>query len=379
MILTVGNQNKNVAKSLQAKTWVIMKLTIALLLFFTFQVSAKTDAQKITIVKSNVYLSEVFKEIEHQTGYLFFYDKTLIKNTNPIDISVRNVSLSDALSACLKDQQLTYSIVRNTIVIQELRITKTPEISQLADVPPPVEIRGRVTDENGNPLSGASITIKGTLKGVSTDTNGNFVIEVPNTSAVLVVSFTGYVNQEVPTGNRSRIDVKLVRVDNSLNEVVVTALGVKKLKRGLVYAASEVKGSEFTEARENNVASALTGKIAGVDATQIASGPGGSSRIIIRGVGAINPNANNQPLYVVNGSPIYNGNGGASASSTGFNYDVGDGISSINPDDIESITVLKSGAAAALYGSQAANGVILITTKSGRTQKGIGVDYNSIE
>ena len=178
-------------------------------------------------------------------------------------------------------------------------------------------------------------------------------------------------------GNRSRIDVNLDRIDNSLNEVVVTALGVKKLKRGLVYAASEIKGSEFTEARENNVASALTGKIAGVDATQIASGPGGSSRIIIRGVGAINPNANNQPLYVVNGSPIYNGNGGASASSTGFNYDVGDGISSLNPDDIESITVLKSGAAAALYGSQAANGVILITTKSGKSQKGIGVDYNS--
>jgi len=377
MILTVGNQNKNVAKSLNAKTWMIMKLTIALLLFFTFQVNAKSDAQRITIIKNNVHLSEVFKEIEHQTGFLFFYDKALIKNTDPIDISVTDATLSQALSACLKDQRLTYSIVRNTIVIQPLKAANKYEVSQIASLPSPVQIHGRVRDENGNPLSGASITVKGTLKGVSTDANGNFAIEVPDASAVLVVSFTGYVSQEIPVGNRSRIDVNLARIDNSLNEVVVTALGVKKLKRGLVYAASEVKGSEFTEARENNVASALTGKIAGVDATQIASGPGGSSRVIIRGVGAINPNANNQPLYVVNGSPIYNGNGGASASSTGFNYDVGDGISSLNPDDIESITVLKSGAAAALYGSQAANGVILITTKSGKSQKGIGVDYNS--
>jgi len=377
MILTVGNQNKHVAKSLKAKTWMIMKLTIVLLLFFTFQANAKSFAQTITIVKNNIHLSEVFRDIEKQTGYLFFYDKALIKNTDPIDVSIKDATLEQALSASLKGQFLTYSIVRNTIVIRPLKTTNEPEISQLNNVPPPIEIDGQVKDENGNPLPGASITIKGTLTGVTSDANGDFSIGVPDVKTILVVSFTGYVNQEITIGKNLRIDVILIRVDNSLNEVVVTALGVKKLKRGLVYAAAELKGSEFTEARENNVASALTGKIAGVDATQIASGPGGSSRVVIRGVGAINPNANNQPLYVVDGSPIYNGNNGATASSTGFNYDVGDGISSLNPDDIESITVLKSGAAAALYGSQAANGVILITTKSGITQKGIGIDYNS--
>lgn len=143
----------------------------------------------------------------------------------------------------------------------------------------------------------------------------------------------------------------------------------------MVYSVSSVKGSEFTEARETNVASALTGKIAGVDATQVASGPGGSSRVVIRGSGSFN--SNQQPLYVVNGLPINSGNNGALTSSTGLNIDRGDAISSINPDDIESITVLKSGAAAALYGSQAANGVILITTKSGRIQQGIGVEVNS--
>ena len=377
MILAVGSQNKRDTKSLKPKAWIIMKLTIVLLLFFTFKVNAKSDAQKITIIKENVRLTEVFKMIERQTGYLFFYDKALINNRAPVDVSIKDATLTQALSICLNGQHLTYSIVRNTVVIQPAKEPFQPVQTTLIEAPPPIEVHGNVQDENGNPLPGASVTIKGSRTGVTTDAGGNFTISVPTTATILVFSYTGYDKQEIQVGTRQNLNVKLNRIDNSLNEVVVTALGVKKLKRGLVYAAAEVKGSEFTEARENNVASALTGKIAGVDATQIASGPGGSSRVVIRGVGAINPNANNQPLYVVNGSPIYNGNGGASASSTGFNYDVGDGISSINPDDIESITVLKSGAAAALYGSQAANGVILITTKSGRAQKGIGVSYNT--
>ena len=157
--------------------------------------------------------------------------------------------------------------------------------------------------------------------------------------------------------------------------MVVTAFGISREKKGLVYSVSTVKGSEFTEARENNVANALTGKIAGVDATQVSSGPGGSSRVVIRGNGSFN--SNQQPLYVINGLPINSSNMGAGTSTTGLNIDRGDAISSINPDDIESITVLKSGAAAALYGSQAANGVILITTKTGRAQQGIGVEFNS--
>src|SRR6185312_12342856 len=121
MILTVGNQNKKEAKSLNTKTWMIMKLTIALLLFFTFQVNAKSHAQTVTIVKNNIHLSEVFRDIERQTGYLFFYDKALIRNTNPIDVSIRNATLSQALSDCLKDQNLTYSIVLNTIIIQPVK------------------------------------------------------------------------------------------------------------------------------------------------------------------------------------------------------------------------------------------------------------------
>ncbi|WP_353184700.1 SusC/RagA family TonB-linked outer membrane protein, partial [Parapedobacter lycopersici] len=191
----------------------------------------------------------------------------------------------------------------------------------------------------------------------------------------LVVSYIGYVTKEVTVTGTQPLEIVLESDDNVLGEVVVAALGINRERRTLNYSSAEVSGSAFTEARENNVASALSGKIAGVDASQIASGPGGSSRVVIRGNGSLN--SNQQPLYVVNGIPINSTNKGGGTNTTGLNIDRGDAISSINPDDIESITVLKSGAAAALYGSQAANGVILITTKKGTARQGIGVEFRS--
>jgi len=237
-------------------------------------------------------------------------------------------------------------------------------------------ITGQVTDAKRAGLPGVSIKVKGSTVGTTTDANGNFSIKAPEVST-LIFSSIGYATQEIIVNKRTKIDVQLQEDSKGLSEVVVTAFGAKKARRGLVYSSSEVSGASLTEARETNVASSLTGKIAGVDASQIASGPGGSSRVVIRGAGAINPNANNQPLYVVNGLPINSNNSGAGTNTTGLNVDRGDGISSINPDDIETITVLKSGAAAALYGSQAANGVVLITTKSGKAQQGIGIEYSS--
>ncbi len=235
-------------------------------------------------------------------------------------------------------------------------------------------VNGRVTGLNGDFLQGVSIVVKGTKMGTTSDGAGKYTINAPD-NGTLVFTFVGYDTQEIPVNNQSTIDVNLAPAANNLTDVVVTAFGISKEKKALVYSVSTVKGSEFTEARETNVANALTGKIAGVDATQVASGPGGSSRIVIRGNGSFN--SNQQPLYVVNGLPISSSNSGAATNTSGLNIDRGDGISSINPDDIESITVLKSGAAAALYGSQAANGVILITTKSGRVQTGIGVELSS--
>jgi len=195
---------------------------------------------------------------------------------------------------------------------------------------------------------------------------------------VLSVASVGFEAVEVAVSDfNTPLTIKLQESSSKLNDVVVTALGIKRDTKALGYSVTEVKGSEFTQARENNIANALTGKVAGVNATGLSTGPGGSSRVIIRGNGSFN--GNNQPLYVVNGMPIDNSvpGGAATTNTLGNNVDRGDGIGSINPDDIESITVLKGGTAAALYGSRASNGVILITTKKGRKQKGIGVEYNS--
>ncbi|MCK5331391.1 MAG: TonB-dependent receptor plug domain-containing protein, partial [Candidatus Marinimicrobia bacterium] len=189
----------------------------------------------------------------------------------------------------------------------------------------------------------------------------------------LQFSFIGYATQAVAVGNSTVIDVILTPSAIQMDEVVVTSLGIAREKKALGYAVTEVGGEEFTEARELNIANALTGKVAGVNVSNMATGPAGSSRIIIRGNSSIN--ANNQPLYVVDGIPMDNNNYGQAGMWGGT--DEGDGTTSINPDDIESMTVLKGGSAAALYGSRATNGVILITTKKGTRKQGIGVEFNT--
>lgn len=245
------------------------------------------------------------------------------------------------------------------------------------------EVSGIVLSaKDASPVIGATIIVKDKPDiGAITDLEGNFRLAIPDTGqgVILVIRSVGFQTAEITlAAGQSSIEIKLKESTEQLGEVIVTALGVKKDKKALGYAVTEVSGAEFTQARENNIANALTGKIAGVNATGLSTGPGGSSRVVIRGNGSLT--GNSQPLYVINGMPIDNSvPGGASAPNglgTRAGTDRGDGIAAINPDDIESMTVLKGGAAAALYGSRGANGVILITTKKGKAQKGIGVEYN---
>jgi TonB-linked SusC/RagA family outer membrane protein len=243
------------------------------------------------------------------------------------------------------------------------------------------KLKGKVIGPDGTPVPGATVSVKG-KSSVATvaDSEGAFELDLKGAAApvVLVISSVGFEKMEVTVSDLSApVNVKLDESNKSLSEVVVTALGVRKEKKALVYGVTEVKGSDFTQARELNVANSLSGKVAGVNATSLASGPGGSSRVIIRGNTSLV--GDNQPLYVVNGMPIDNTTPGGSPTTGGGgqNVDRGDGIGGINPDDIETLTVLKGGTAAALYGSRAANGVIVITTKKGRSRKGIGVDYNT--
>lgn len=237
-------------------------------------------------------------------------------------------------------------------------------------------IQGTVTSaEDGSLLPGVNVVVKGTSIGTITSTSGQYSISVPAGSQTLVFSFIGMQTQEIAVGTSNVVDVILSVAAESLGEVVVTAFGITRDQKAIGYSVSQVEGSNFVRARETNIGNALVGRIAGVSVAKPATGPAGSSRIVIRGNSSIN--GSNQPLIVINGVPMDNqnlGNAGMWGGSDG-----GDGISSINPDDIETMTVLKGGSAAALYGSRASNGAILIATKSGKDSRGdgISVEFNS--
>ena len=232
-------------------------------------------------------------------------------------------------------------------------------------------ISGTVTDDNGVPLPGATVLVQGTTNGVSTDFDGNYSINA-SSGDTLVFSFVGYTTQSVLVGSSTTVNAQL-SADNELDEVVVTALGVKRNTKALGYSVTQLEGGAISSNPSTNAINALQGKVAGVMITGGAMGSKGSSRVVIRGASSLS--GNNQPLYVVDGITINNNNLGAAGMWGGTDF--GDGISSINPDDVESISVLKGGAAAALYGSRASNGVIIITTKSGLGSEGIGIEINS--
>ncbi len=229
------------------------------------------------------------------------------------------------------------------------------------------EIRGTVEDANG-PLIGATVKVVGAVKGTVTDLDGNFVLKC-KPGAMLDISFVGYTNKQVPA--RQGMKVMMSEDRTQLSEVVVTALGIKRERKALGYALSEINGSELTKAKETNVMNSLAGKVAGLVVQNTAAGSSGSTRVLLRGNTEMT--GNNQPLYVIDGVPLDNTNFGSVGQAGG--YDLGDGISAINPDDIENMTVLKGPAASALYGSRASHGVILITTKKAEKDK-VGVEYN---
>ncbi|MDD4593318.1 MAG: SusC/RagA family TonB-linked outer membrane protein, partial [Parabacteroides sp.] len=239
-----------------------------------------------------------------------------------------------------------------------------------------ITVKGTVHDEKGEPIIGANILIKGTSTGVITDFNGLFNLKVPSSNAVLIISYIGYETQEISINGQNLIHVTLESASENLEEVVVTALGLKRATKALGYSVQELKGESLTEARESNVMNSLAGKLAGVQVSQSGNGGMGSSRIVIRGNNSLG--GNNEPLVVVDGVPINNFNGGQTSGGEWGLSDSGNGLADINPDDIESISVLKGAAAAALYGTRAGNGVLMITTKKGGNKpKGLGVTWNA--
>jgi TonB-linked SusC/RagA family outer membrane protein len=330
-------------------------------------------------------LLSVLKDLNKQKGVSFLYSDMKMSQTmvNPVKDLTANVE--KILDEILKDSGLKYrKISENTFVIVSDADKNTGENYVKADLSDESNkqaafetITGKITDNNNLPLAGVSVTIKGTNKGTVTNNRGEFMLDAEK-GDVLLVSYIGYDPQELKVGDDKTISLSLVLVNQQMSEVVVTALGIKKERRSLGYSTTEVKGSDLTQARETNVANSLIGRVAGVNVSSVSGGPGSSTSVIIRGVSSLS--GNNQPLYVINGVPmnndLYTGNNLDNAKGQYYNSpDFGDGIQNINPDDIETISVLKGAAASALYGSRAKAGVILITTKNG-SGKGT-IEYNS--
>jgi TonB-linked SusC/RagA family outer membrane protein len=330
-------------------------------------------------------LINVLKELNRIKGIYFLYgDKSLGERmVNPIkDV---HSDVEKILDEVLKNTGLKYrKISDNTFVIVEQNEKSTagnyvrPDLGDNNETTVKYDqISGRIADNNNNPLSGVSVTIKGTTRGTTTNNRGEFIIEA-NKGDVLVFSSIGYTPTEITVGDDRSLSVTLVLNNQQLNEVVVTALGIRKERKSLGFSVTEVKGNELTQAREINVGNSLIGKVAGVNVNSVSGGPGSSTSIIIRGVSSLS--GNNQPLYVINGVPMNNDlkmqNSLKETQGQYYNSpDLGDGIQNINPDDIETISVLKGAAASALYGSRAKAGVILITTKNG-SGKGT-IEFNS--
>jgi len=334
---------------------------------YSKQPEARIDLSKrVTMSFRQEALIDVLKQIESQIDVKFIYSKQIVNLSRLIDLDIKDKSLKVALDQMLKSNHIQYRIIENRIVLTAERPLTVQDI----------EIKGKVTDVNGEAIPGVSVHLKGTNKGTVTAADGTYLIKA-GTNGELEFSYMGYVTQVIPIDGKQVLNVQLAEDNQALNEVVVTALGISREKKALAYSVAEVGGDQLTQAKEVNVANALVGKVAGVDVSGMATGPGGSSRVIIRGNGSLS--GNNQPLYVINGMPMDNSTPGGStnANGMGWNIDRGDGIAGINPDDIESISVLKGGPASALYGSRAANGVILITTKKGVAQQGLGIEFNS--
>lgn len=321
---------------------------------------------QVTLNSPKTTLGVVIKKIQAQSKYEFFYDDNLADaQVNAID--VKNVSLEKVLQQLLKDKGISYKVADNVVYLKK----DTPQ-AQPKKTGPKKKVTGRILDENGEPLIGATVTIKGTTDRAVTDIDGNYSVLTDVEKPVAQFSYLGYKNIEEAVDKNGVANAKMALDSQALDEVVVTALGIKREKKMLGYSVQDIKSDALNTTGDPSVTGALEGKVAGLQMNTASTGLGGSTKITIRGNSSLTDN--NQPLWIVDGVPFTDDN--TSDASAYGGYDRGGTSFDINPEDIESISVLKGPNAAALYGSRAGNGVILVTTKKGSHKQGFGVTYN---
>lgn len=318
---------------------------------------AQSSNARITIHKKNISVIEALKEVEKQTKLSVGYNESQLKNKPSINLALEKATLENSLTEILKGTGYTYQLKGKYVIIvpQEQKPTETASTKR---------ITGRVLDDSGEPLIGVNVRVEGTSIGTITNIDGNFSLEAP-VGSVLSISYVGYTPQTVKVTGQNTYSVQLASDTKLLSEVVVTALGIKREQKALSYNVQQVKSDELTQIKDANFVNSLNGKVAGVTINTSSSGVGGASRVVMRGTKSIEQSSN--ALYVIDGIPMYNFGGGGDTEfgSKGAT----EAIADINPEDIESISVLTGAAAAALYGSNAANGAIVITTKKGQVGK----------
>lgn len=301
-------------------------------------------------------VDEVMNYIEEHSDYTFLYNDKTVDRTRRVSVDNAAGDIRAILDAVFAGTDVRYDIRDNQIILSEKRPQKQAGRDDT--------IAGRVTDQNGVPLVGVSILVKGSARGTTTDVSGRFVLRI-EPGDVLVASYLGYESVEVAADSRTGVEIRMQESSKALDAVVVTALGIKRSEKALSYNVQGVKGEDMNIVKDANFMNSLAGKVAGVSINASAGGVGGATRVVMRGTKSIS--GNNNALYVIDGVPILNVTGGSVDSEYGLAG--GEGISDINPEDIESVNVLTGPSAAALYGSAAANGVVLINTKKGSAGK----------
>ncbi len=333
------------------------KLFRALLILLLIAVPVQWAAAQLTLSTPRTTLGTVIKQIQSQSKYQFFYnDKLSTVTVEPL--KVKDASLEQVLNTLLKNKDISYKIEENIIYLSEKENSDSQQQSGKERT-----ITGQVVDAKGEPLIGVSILVKGTTDGAITDLDGNYKIVTKSNNPVIVYSYIGYKTQEIPLKGQTAINITMMDDTQVIDEVVVTALGIKRSEKALSYNVTQVDAESALAVKDANFINSLNGKVAGLNINSSSSGIGGASKVVMRGSRGIEQSSN--ALYVIDGIPMYNlsASGGSEEMQSQGSTEA---IADINPDDIESMSVLSGAAAAALYGSNASNGAIVITTKKGK-------------
>lgn len=339
-----------------------MRISLILLFAVVMQLSAENGYAQRTVASfsmSNVSIEQVLDKIEQTSDYVFLYNDKTIQTDRIVSVNNRSGQILEILEHIFQGTNIAYTVVDKQIILSTNKKQETQQNPQ-------IQVKGVVKDGLGELLIGVNVKVKNAGSGTITDLDGRFTLNV-NKGDILEVSYVGYATKTVKVTDNQELVIVLEEDSEVLNEVVVTALGIKKETKALTYNVQEIKAAELVKVKDANFMSALTGKIAGVTINTSSTGVGGGARVVMRGTKSIS--GNNNALYVVDGIPLPS----LSSTQPGDLYtgmgQSGDGISTLNADDIESMSVLTGAAAAALYGSDAANGVVMITTKKGEVGK----------